>query len=74
MPPVKMKGDGRMARDPKKTLSRLLSYMRKYIPVLIIVLLPSGSAGGKISSPRMTSNAWRSWATTPSGCASPHGR
>ena len=39
MPPVKMKGDGRMARDPKKTLSRLLSYMRKYIPVLIIVLL-----------------------------------
>ena len=38
MPPVKMKGDGRMARDPKKTLSRLLSYMRKYIPVLIIVL------------------------------------
>ena len=34
-----MKGDGRMARDPKKTLSRLLSYMRKYIPVLIIVLL-----------------------------------
>ena len=39
MPPVKMKGDGRMARNPKKTLMRLLSYMRKYIPVLIIVLL-----------------------------------
>ncbi len=39
MPPVKMRGDGRMARDPRKTLSRLLSYMRKYIPVLIIVLL-----------------------------------
>ena len=34
-----MMGDGRMARDPKKTLSRLLSYMRKYIPILIIVLL-----------------------------------
>ena len=39
MPPVKMKGDGRMARDPKKTLMRLLSYMRKYIPILVIVLL-----------------------------------
>ncbi|MBR7178860.1 MAG: ABC transporter ATP-binding protein [Oscillospiraceae bacterium] len=39
MPPVKMKGDGRMARDPKKTLMRLLSYMRKYIPTLIIVLI-----------------------------------
>ena len=34
-----MMGDGRMARDPRKTLSRLLSYMRKYIPILIIVLL-----------------------------------
>ena len=39
MPPVKMKGDGRMARDPKKTLTRLLGYMKKYIPVLVIVLL-----------------------------------
>ena len=39
MPPVKMKGDGRMAKDPKKTLLRLLSYMRRYIPVLVIVLL-----------------------------------
>ena len=34
-----MKGDGRMARDPGKTLSRLLGYMRRYIPVLVIVLL-----------------------------------
>ena len=34
-----MMGDGRMARNPRKTLSRLLSYMRKYIPILIIVLL-----------------------------------
>ena len=39
MPPVKMKGDGRKARDPKKTLTRLLGYMRKYIPILVIVLL-----------------------------------
>ena len=34
-----MMGDGRMARNPRKTLSRLLSYMRKYIPILFIVLL-----------------------------------
>ena len=34
-----MKGDGRMARDPKKTLFRLLGYMRRYIPILVIVLL-----------------------------------
>ena len=39
MPPVKMKGDGRMAKDPKKTILRLLSYMRRYIPILVIVLL-----------------------------------
>ena len=39
MPPVKMKGDGRMAKDPRKTLMRLLSYMRRYIPTLVIVLL-----------------------------------
>ena len=42
MPPVKMKGDGRMAKDPKKTLMRLLSYMRKYIPILLIVLVCIG--------------------------------
>ncbi|MBQ7098692.1 MAG: ABC transporter ATP-binding protein [Oscillospiraceae bacterium] len=39
MPPVKMKGDGRMAKDPKKTLLRLLGYMRRYIPILIVVFL-----------------------------------
>ena len=39
MPPVKMKGDGRMAKDPKKTILRLLGYMRRYIPILVIVLL-----------------------------------
>ena len=32
MPPVKMRGDGRKAKDPKKTILRLLGYMRKYIP------------------------------------------
>ena len=39
MPPVKMRGDGRMAKDPKKTLLRLLSYMKKYLPVLLIVFV-----------------------------------
>ena len=39
MPPAKMRGDGRKARDPKKTLLRLLSYMSKYIPVLLVVFV-----------------------------------
>ena len=39
MPPVKMRGDGRMAKSPKKTLLRLLSYLKPYTPVLVIVLL-----------------------------------
>ena len=39
MPPVKMRGDGRKAKDPKKTLLRLLGYMRQHIPVLLAVLL-----------------------------------
>ncbi len=30
MPPVHMRGDGRKAKDPKKTLSRLLSYLKPY--------------------------------------------
>ncbi len=39
MPPVRMHGDGRMAKNPKNTLLRLLSYMKKYIPILVIVLI-----------------------------------
>ena len=39
MPPVRMRGDGRKAKDPKKTLLRLLSYMRKYIPTLLVVMV-----------------------------------
>ena len=39
MPPVRMRGDGRMAKNPKKTLLRLLGYMKPHIPVLIIVFL-----------------------------------
>ena len=34
-----MRGDGRKAKNPKKTLLRLLGYMRKYIPVLLLVFL-----------------------------------
>ena len=34
-----MRGDGRMAKNPKKTLLRLLSYMRKYLPILVVVLV-----------------------------------
>ncbi len=39
MPPVRMRGDGRKAKNPRKTLLRLLSYMKKYIPVLLLVFL-----------------------------------
>ena len=37
MPPVRMRGDGRMAKKPKQTLSRLLSYMLKYKGTLMVV-------------------------------------
>ncbi len=39
MPPVRMSGDGRLAKDPKKTLLRLLGYMKPHIPVLIVVFI-----------------------------------
>ena len=39
MPPVRMRGDGRKAKNPKKTLLRLLSYMKKHIPTLLLVFL-----------------------------------
>ena len=39
MPPVRMRGDGRKAKNPGKTLLRLLGYMRKYIPLLILVFI-----------------------------------
>jgi len=39
MPPVRMRGDGRKAKDPKKTLLRLLSYMKPYTPNLIVVMI-----------------------------------
>ena len=39
MPPVRMRGDGRKARNPKKTMLRLLGYMKRYLPILALVLI-----------------------------------
>ena len=39
MPPAKMRGDGRKAKNPKKTFLRLLSYLKPYTPTLIAVIL-----------------------------------
>jgi len=39
MPPVRMKGDGRKAKDPKKTLARMLSYMKPYMGTMIVVII-----------------------------------
>ncbi len=39
MPPVKMRGDGRKAKNPGKTLLRILGYMKPYIPHLLAVLV-----------------------------------
>ena len=39
MPPVRMRGDGRKAKNPGKTLLRLLGYMKRYIPILLLVLV-----------------------------------
>ena len=39
MPPVRMKGDGRKAKNPKKTLARMFGYMKPYRFTLVIVVL-----------------------------------
>ena len=39
MPPIRMKGDGRKAKDPKKTLSRLFSYTKPYLGTMIFVVI-----------------------------------
>ena len=39
MPPHPIPMKGRMAKDPKKTLLRIISYLKKYIPILILVLI-----------------------------------
>ena len=38
MPPVKMRGDGRKAKNPKQTISRLLSYLSGYKKTLVVVV------------------------------------
>ncbi len=38
MPPIRMKGDGRKAKDPKKTIARLLGYMKPYRGTMIVVI------------------------------------
>ena len=39
MPPIRMKGDGRKAKDPKKTIARLLSYLKPYKGTMVLVVL-----------------------------------
>ena len=39
MPPMKMKGDGRKAKNPKKTMARLFSYTRPYLGTMILVVI-----------------------------------
>jgi len=38
MPPIRMHGDRRKAKNPGKTMLRLLSYIKRYIPMMILVL------------------------------------
>ncbi len=37
MPPVKFRGDGRMAKNPMQTLARLFLYMKPYLGTIIVV-------------------------------------
>ena len=39
MPPVRFSKDGRKAKDPKKTLLRLIGYMKKYTLILLTVMV-----------------------------------
>ena len=39
MPPVRMPMPGKKAKNPGKTMLRLLSYMKKYVPIMILVLI-----------------------------------
>ena len=39
MPPAKMRGDGRKAKNPKNTLLRILSYLKDHAGVLALVLV-----------------------------------
>ena len=52
MPPIRMKGDGRKAKNPKKTLARLLSYLKPYkaTMILVVVCILIGSLATALSS------------------------
>ena len=52
MPPIRMKGDGRKAKNPKKTLTRLLSYLKPYMGtmILVVVCILVGSLATALSS------------------------
>ena len=39
MPPARMRGDGRKAKNPKVTLLRLLGYLKHYTGTLAVVVL-----------------------------------
>ncbi len=39
MPPIRMRGDGRKAKNPKKTLARLLSYLKPYRGTMVLVVV-----------------------------------
>ncbi len=39
MPPPRLSGDGRKAKNPKQTISRLLSYLKPYKKTLILVVV-----------------------------------
>ncbi len=39
MPPVRFTGDGRKAKNPKKIMGRLLSYMKPYRRTLVVVVI-----------------------------------
>ena len=39
MPPMRMRGDGRKAKNPKKTFLRLLGYLKPYTPRLIFMVV-----------------------------------
>ncbi len=46
MPPMRMRGDGRKAKNPKKTFIRLLGYLKPYLPRLIAMIVCIGLATG----------------------------
>ena len=54
MPPVKLSGDGRKAKNPKKTLSRLMGYMKPYkwrlIGMVVCIILSTAAQVASNSS------------------------